>query len=61
MRTIVTCIHLYKAEQRLLNGPLPRGAFFDPVTSDCEISISIASLPRITRKADFTTHSGALK
>src|SRR6266702_7152790 len=60
MCTIVSSVHLSKAEQCLLNSPLPGCTFFNPVASDGKISIGIVSLPCITCQADLATHGGAL-
>ena len=57
---VVSCIHLYKAEQRLLDSPLSRCGFFNPMGSDSEIGIGIARLPCIACQADFADHSGTL-
>ena len=58
--SIVSGIHLNEPEQCLLESPYWGGAFFNPVASDSEIGICIASLPRITCQADFANYGGTL-
>ena len=44
----------------MFHSPDCRCTFFNPVAHDSKISISVASLPCITRQANFTDHSGTL-
>ena len=46
--TIMGHIHLNKAKQGLLDSPLPRFTFFNPVAGDSKVCIGVASLPCIT-------------
>ena len=45
---IMGCIHLNKAKQGLLDSPLPRFTFFNPVAGHSKVRIGIASLPCVT-------------
>jgi hypothetical protein len=57
MRTI----HLSKAEQRVLQGPLARHMLHDPMACHSKIRISVARLPCVASHADLTNDGRALR
>ena len=48
------CIHVDEAKEHVLEDPFVWLILFDPVASDSEIAISIASLPCIAGQVDLT-------
>jgi hypothetical protein len=57
---IVRCVHLGEAKQRMLDGPLPRCMFLNPVAGNSEVHVGVVSLPCITCQTDLPAHSRPL-
>ena len=64
-RTVACHVQLGEAKQGVFLSPMPtaNGTFLDPVTGDCEGSVSLISfkLPCVACQADFAAHGGALR
>jgi hypothetical protein len=53
-------VHLGEREQRVLNCPLPRHTFLNPVASNSKVCVGVAGLPCITRQANLSADGGPL-
>lgn len=60
MTSVMSTVHLHETEQCMLQVPLSRGTFLNPVPCDSKIRVSIICLPSITCQADLPANSGAL-